>query len=107
MNRPEVLRNTSLGLGALALVAALVFLYDKTQAIDLQDQSEILGYLRVLKEIDGRWDVDVLRVQLEPGGADSPVIKRAAAANKALRDLNSALRKTPSPSLSAGLPQLS
>ncbi|HEY6241113.1 MAG TPA: ATP-binding protein [Burkholderiales bacterium] len=107
MTTSEVLRSVSLGLGALALVAVLVFLYDKTQAVDLQDQSEILGSLRVLKEIDGRWDVDVLRIRFEPAGTDSPAIKRAAAANKALRDLSSALRKTPSPSLSAGLPQLS
>ncbi|HMH19419.1 MAG TPA: ATP-binding protein [Burkholderiales bacterium] len=106
MKKPEVLRSVSLGLGALALVAALVFLYDRTQAVDLQDQSEILSYLRVLKEIDSRWDVDVLRARFE-SGADLPAINRGAAAKRALRDLNSALRKTPSPSLSAGLPQLS
>ena len=107
MDKPEVLRNASLGLGVLALVAALLFLYDKTQAIDLRDQSEILGYLRVLKEIDGRWDVDILRARIEPGATVSPAINRGEAASRALRDLSSALQKTSSSSLSAGLPQLS
>jgi len=106
MNRTELLQNTLFGLAALALVAALAFLYDKTQAIDLREQNEILGYLRELKEIDGRWDVDVLRARLEPAAGQLPAIDRAAAARKALQNLTAAAQRTASPALAAGLPEL-
>ena len=106
MNRTELLQNTFFGLAALALVAALAFLYDKTQAVDLREQNEILGYLRELKEIDGRWDVDVLRARLEPAAGQLPAIDRAAAARKALQNLTAAAQRTASPALAAGLPEL-
>ena len=106
MNKSEALQNSLLGLAALALVAVLVFLYDKTQAVDLREQNEILGFLRELKEIDGRWDVDVLRARLELGASELPVINRSAAANKALQNLTEAAQRTSSPALSAGLPEL-
>lgn len=103
----NALRNGLLGLVAAALVAALVFLYDKTQAVDLREQNEILGYLRGLKEIDGRWDVDVLRARLELGINVLPAINRAAAANNTLQALADAARRTGSPALGMGLPELS
>jgi two-component system, NtrC family, sensor kinase len=105
MNKLEILSNVLLGFGALALVAALVFLYDKTQTIDTRDQGHVLGTLRLLKEIDGRWDVEVLRARLESGSEPATADRRAAAA-QALQDLASANEKSPSPSLAAGLPEL-
>lgn len=105
MNKLEILNSVLLGCGALALVAALVFLYDKTQTIDMADQSRVLGYLRLLREIDGRWDIEALQGRLEsapgPGAAD-----RRAAAARVLQDLEIASEKSPSPSLAAGLPEL-
>jgi len=106
MNKSEALKNGLLGLAALAMVAALVFLYDKTQAVDLREQNEILGFLRELKEIDGRWDVDVLRARLEPGSNELPAINRTPAAAKALQRLSSALQNTQSVALSPWLPEL-
>lgn len=106
MNKSEAIKNGLLGLAALAMVAALVFLYDKTQAVDLRERNEILGFLRELKEIDGRWDVDVLRARLEPGANELPVINRTPAAAKALQQLNSALQNTQSAALSPWLPEL-
>jgi two-component system, NtrC family, sensor kinase len=106
MNPVEVLRNVLLGIGALALVAALVFLYDRTQAIDLRDRGEVLAYLKVLKEIDSRWDLEALRARVEPGASSPPAVNRAEAATRALRDLASALEKTPSPAVGAGMPEL-
>jgi two-component system NtrC family sensor kinase len=106
MNRLEVLRNALLALAALALVAALVFLYDRTEAIDLRDRGQILAYLKVLKEIDSRWDLEALRARVEPGAAAQPVDNRAEAAARALKDLALALEKTPSPAVSAGMPEL-
>jgi two-component system, NtrC family, sensor kinase len=107
MNKAEALKNSLLGLAALAMVGALVFLYDKTQAVDLRERNEILGFLRELKEIDGRWDVDVLRARLETGANELPVINRTPAAVKSLQQLNSALQNTPSATLNAWLPELS
>jgi len=107
MNKAETLKNSLLGLAALAMVGALVFLYDKTQAVDLRERNEILGFLRELKEIDGRWDVDVLRARLESGANELPVINRTPAAVKSLQQLNSALQNTPSATLNAWLPELS
>jgi signal transduction histidine kinase len=105
MNKQEILRNVLLGLGALALVVVLAFLYDKTQTVDTRDQGEVLDSLRLLREIDNRWDVDVLRARLESGSMP-PAIARRDAASRALQNLEAALQKTPSPSLSAGLPEL-
>ncbi len=99
-------RNILLGLAAAALVAALVYLYDKTQAVDLREQNEVVGWLRELKEIDGRWDVDVLRARVELGGAELPAINRTAAAHKALQGLAAAAQRTSSEALHAGLPEL-
>jgi signal transduction histidine kinase len=101
----NALGNSLLGLAAAALVAALVYLYDKTQAVDLRESNEVLGLLRELKEIDGRWDVDVLRARLEPGNG-LPALNRAPAARKALQALAEAAQRTSSPALSAGLPEL-
>ena len=108
MNKREALHNLLLGLAALALVATLAFLYDKTQAVDLREQNEVLGFLRVLHEIDGRWDVNVLRARLELETVELPELTHAAAAaSKALQDLRAALQNAPSAALSAGLPELS
>ena len=84
MNKTEVLQTVLLCVAAAALVAALAFLYDKTQAVDLREQNEILGFLRELKEIDSRWDVDVLRARAEFPRPDCPRPRscRSAAANK-------------------------
>ncbi len=106
MNKPGILLNALFGLAALALIAALAFLYDKTQAVDLREQNEIAGWLRDLKEIDGRWDVDVLRARTEFGNAQMPVIDRAAAASKALQYLQVAVEHTQSAALRTALPEI-
>jgi signal transduction histidine kinase len=104
MNKQEVLRNVLLGLGALALVLVLLFLYDRTQTVDMREQNQVLDALRLLKEIDGRWDVEVLRARIESGSEPPTGARREAA--RALEILATALRKTPSPSLAAALPEL-
>jgi len=105
MNKLDILSNVLLGLGALALVAVLVFLYDRTQTVDMRDQAQILDYLRQLKEIDARWDMDVLRMRLE-SRSEPPGAARRETAGRALQNLERALQKTASPSLDAGLPDL-
>jgi len=107
MNKTEVLHTLLLCIGATALAGALAFLYDKTQAVDLREQNEILGFLRELKEVDNRWDHDVLRARAELATADLPATNRGAAAAKALQNLSAAVERTQSPALNAGLPELS
>lgn len=107
MKKPEVLHTILLCVAATALAAALAFLYDKTEAVDLRQQNEILGFLRELREIDSRWDLDVVRARTETGATSTPAPSRAAAAAKALATLQAAVQRTPSAALSAGLPALS
>jgi len=107
MDKRDALYNLLLGLAAMVLVAALAFFYDKTQAVDLREQNEVLSLLRILNDIDGRWDVDVLRDRLELNAAQLPAPSRTATVNKALQDLRAALQNSPSAALSAGLPELS
>ena len=106
MNKAEALHTALLCVGAAALAGALAFLYNKTQAIDLRQQNEILGYLRELKDIDSRWDLDVMRARADFATAELPVPNRAALAVKALNNLAAAAQRTPSSAISAALPEL-
>ena len=106
MAKSVAMQNIALVIAAAGMVAALHFLYNKTQAIDLREQNEILGYLRELKDIDSRWDIDVLRARSELATTDLPPINRTPAARKALQNLSAALAHSPSESLTIGLPDL-
>jgi two-component system, NtrC family, sensor kinase len=106
MNRPEIIKNVLFGAGCLTMIALLVFLYIKTETVDLRGEHEILGLLRELKEIDGRWDVDVLRASLEPDNASLPPMDRRPIALKALRALELEARANPATLLSKSLPEL-
>lgn len=103
MNR---LRHLLIAVAALALVAALVFLYDKTQAVDLRERNEIAALLDTLRKIDGRWDIDVLRERIEFDANQMPAPNRAAAATQALATLRSIVPRADSPALEAGLEAL-
>ena len=106
MNKSEALHTALLCVGAAALAGALAFLYNKTQAVDLSQQNEILGYLRELRDIDSRWDVDVMRARADFAAAELPAPNRAASAAKALNNLTAASQRTPGNALSAALPEL-
>ncbi len=105
MRKSETLHTALLCVSAAALAGALAFLYQKTQVIDLRQQNEILGFLRELKEIDSRWDLDVVRTRSEFTN-DLRAPDRAAAAVKALDNLSAAVKVAPSAALSAALPEL-
>jgi len=94
-------------IAAAALVALLGFIYLKSQGVDYRQQSEILGYLRELKEIDGRWDLEVLRARVE--GASGKALAasgRGTRVPELLRRLNAAAAEVDSPVLKRGLPAL-
>src|SRR5487761_2104885 len=97
------LRHLLIALVALALVAALAFLYDKTQAVDLSERNDIAALFGALREIDARLDVDVLRerTELEPDQVAAP--NRTAAAKKALAGLTAAVPHANSAALRGGM----
>jgi signal transduction histidine kinase len=101
------LRHLLLAIVALALVAALAFLYDKTQAVDLRDRNEIASVLGALREIDGRWDVDVLRERSELDANQMAAPNRTGAAKAAIASLRSIVPRTDSAALRDGLGELS
>ena len=100
------LRHLLLAVAALALIAALVFLYDKTQAVDLRERNDIAALLGTLREIDSRWDIDVLRerTDLDPNQPAAP--DRTATARKALTDLVAAVPQADSAALREGMGEL-
>ena len=109
MQKSEVLHTVMLCAGAALLAGALAFLYNRTQALDLRQQNEILGLLNELKDIDNRWDVDVTRARSELAAAPvakAPAVDRASAAKRALAGLTTALESAESPALSKTLPEL-
>ena len=57
----NTLRHVPVAIVAIVLVSALAFVYQKTQAVDLRERNDIAALLGTLREIDGRWDIDVLR----------------------------------------------
>jgi signal transduction histidine kinase len=99
-------RNALLAVGAVALAGVLYFLYDKTHAVDAGKQNEVLSLLRELKDIDSRWDVDLLRARLEPEISVLPVINRAPDAERALKNLAAAAQATGSAAVSSALPEI-
>ncbi|MFM9971271.1 MAG: ATP-binding protein [Burkholderiales bacterium] len=99
----KALPNLLLALAALVLMAVLGLLYQKTQSADLPEQNEILGLLHELKNLDGRWDVDILRANAELDADKLPAIDRAAQAQRALKRLAAISRELESETLNAGL----
>jgi two-component system NtrC family sensor kinase len=104
MNR---LQHLLIALVALGLAAALAFLYDKTQAVDLRDRNEIASVLAALREIDSRWDIDVLRERSELDANQMAAPNRTATAKTALASLRTIVPRTESAAMREGLDALS
>jgi two-component system NtrC family sensor kinase len=96
------LRHLLITLVTLGLIATLVFLYNKTEAVDLGERNAIVALLGELQQIEGHWDIDVLqmRAEMDPGQV-SP--SRTSAAKNALRALTNAMPHVNSPALSENL----
>jgi signal transduction histidine kinase len=67
MNRTT--RGALQALGAAFLLAMLVFLFVKTAGVDVKHDTHALSLLRELKDLDTRWDDDVLRSANDFSGA--------------------------------------
>jgi two-component system NtrC family sensor kinase len=96
------LRHLLITLVTFVLIATLVFLYNKTEAVDLGERNSIVALLGELQQIEGHWDIDVLqmRTEMDPGQV-SP--SRTSAAKNALRALENAAPHVNSPALSENL----
>jgi signal transduction histidine kinase len=106
MNRTSFLNNTLIVLIALPMFGVLFFFYDKTQAVDLREQNEVMSLLNEVKEIDNHWDTEVQRARIDFSISQEPRIIRADAGDKALRDITRFAQLTSSKALRAGLPEL-
>ncbi|MFZ3322978.1 MAG: ATP-binding protein [Usitatibacter sp.] len=75
MNRTT--RGALQALGAAFLLAMLVFLFVKTAGMDVKHDTHALSLLREMKDLDSRWDEDVLRMANDFSGtaprADFPL----------------------------------
>ncbi|MBM3372299.1 MAG: hypothetical protein FJY44_00315 [Betaproteobacteria bacterium] len=101
------LRMLGMAAAAAALIGLLGFLYLRSQGVDYRQQSEILGYLRELREIDGRWDIEVLRSRIEvAAGRESAAAAQNNRVPDLLRRLKTAATEVNSPVLERGLPEL-
>ncbi|MCW5574742.1 MAG: hypothetical protein KIT13_01490 [Burkholderiales bacterium] len=104
---PRRARLPLMALVAAGLVALLGFLYLKSQGVDYRRQGEILGYLRELREIDGRWDSEVLRARTENHPDQARLADdRGAQAPEILKRLQQAAAESPSQALARELPAL-
>ncbi|MBI3935598.1 MAG: GHKL domain-containing protein [Betaproteobacteria bacterium] len=101
-----VLRSTLVALAAIALIATLAFLYFKTEGADFKRHNEALRHMRELKEVDAKWDVDVLRARLEVNRQQLPGPDLAAAANRAQQGLAAEAQALASAALVPGLGDL-
>ena len=105
MNKSEIQQNILMGLVVLILLGTLWFLYDKTQAVDLGEQNEVMGLLNQVKDIDSRWDTEVQRARIDFSSQSTPFV-RADSGDKALRDITRFAGLTSSKALRTGLPEL-
>ena len=69
---------------AVVLVAALAFLYYKTDIGDFRKQVQIASHLRALKDIDTRWEAEILRLRSETGAARVNTVHLTDDMNRAL-----------------------
>jgi len=90
----------------VALAAILGYLYFKTEGADFKRQNEVLAALRELKEIDSRWDVDILRVHTELAPPLAPPPDHGPTLERIRRELTAAGAALGSSVLARGLPDL-
>ncbi len=106
MNKSDKLHNTLITLVIMIMLGVLAFFYQKTQAVDLREQNEVMSLLNELKDIDKRWDFEAQRARLDLSKGGMVHFSRPEAGDKALRDITRVAQATSSPSLRSGLTEL-
>lgn len=105
MSRAEILQSILTGLIALIMLGALAFFYDKTEAVDLREQNEVMSLLNGVKEIDSRWDREVQRARVDLS-VEPEELPFNDSGDKALRDVTRFAQLTSSNTLRSGLTEL-
>ncbi|MCC6535227.1 MAG: HAMP domain-containing histidine kinase [Burkholderiales bacterium] len=72
----------------VVLAAALAFLYYKTDIGEFRRQVQIASYLRELKDIDTRWEAELLRLRSETGPAPVTTAHLGDTLRRALQGLD-------------------
>lgn len=106
MDKSDALHNTLIAIAIMFMIGVLAFFYDKTQAVDLREQNEVLSLLNELKDIDNRWDFEAQRARIDLGKNELSTFSRADAGDKALHDITRMAERTTSVSLRSGLTDL-
>ena len=103
----KILRILLIITGALLLAGALGFLYFKTEGVDFKQQNAVLGTLREIKDVDNKWDLEVLRLRVEPGAISPTAAVTGRQLVRAQTALTTAAATLGSPALAEGVPPLS
>ncbi len=100
-------RHLLFAIATLGLIAALVFLYNKTEAVNLAERNEIVALLRELQQIERSWDLDILNTRIDMKDDQIAAPDRTFIANNALKALQNAVPKVKSPALSENISAIS
>jgi two-component system, NtrC family, sensor kinase len=85
---PRRARQTAvLAAAAAALLAALGFLFAKTQSSGYKEDMHAMALLRELRDMDARWDADALRIAREVSAAGVAIADRGPVIERILREL--------------------
>lgn len=104
MSQSGIAQNILGGIAVVGMMATLVYLYDMTEAVDLQEQNEVMNLLNEVKEIDTRWDMEVQRARIDLGVPRAPL--HADAGDRALRNVTRFAQLAGNRTLRGGLTEL-
>ena len=104
--RLRPVRQSLLAVACVLLAAILGYLYHKTQGVDIKRASEVLAALRELKEIDSRWDVEILRLRVESAAPPAEPADMRPLLGRLRKELAEAAHSLGSPVLARAVPEL-
>lgn len=87
-------RRLLLGLVFFCLIAILVLLFNRTQAISIEEQDKIILTLREMKEFDSEWNVNILKSSIGLNHDYDPVTTPLRDMRRMLGELDKASDKT-------------
>lgn len=95
-----------MAVAVLTLATISGILYFKSPGVDIRKHTEVLGYLRELKAIDARWDVELMRARIEFVPPPSTAMDYASALARIQQGLTASAQDVKSPLLDRELPGL-
>ena len=90
----------------LLLLGALALVYWKTRPLNEQAVVEISGHLRVLKELEARWDTILLRATTDTERGYESAVNLVPTVGKTLRALQQSAARLPTATLREKLPDI-